>query len=196
MNATPPPAHLPPAGPGFPAGPAHPGPAASPGPAPGVIGSPWLRLLALLLDTVLTAVVLTLVTMGVGLAVASGGSTDHTPLYVPGLVALALLFLYSPLLTARCGGTPGKLLCGLSVVRLADGGPLPYGNALGRHLAHLGMALVPVVSLLDPLACLWDRTLRRTLHDKAAGSLVIRRRKRPAPATAPPPPPVTRPAGS
>ncbi|MFE1174791.1 RDD family protein [Streptomyces sp. NPDC058773] len=194
MNATPPPAHLPP-GPGRPAGPAYPVPQAHRGPALGIVGNPWLRLLAVTLDTVLAGTVLFLVTVGIGVFVTLGGSRDNSPFYLAVVVALALLFLYSPLMTARCGGTPGKLLCGLRVVRLADGRPLSYGNALGRHLAHLGMRLVPVLCLLDPLACLWDPTLRRCLHDKAAGTLVIRRSGRPVPA-APPPAPVTRPAGS
>ncbi|MCR8577776.1 RDD family protein [Streptomyces sp. Isolate_219] len=192
MNATPPPGHLPPSGPGLPAGPAYPAAPAPQGPGPRILGNRGLRLLALLIDVVLAVVVLFLVTTGVGLVVTFGDSKDNSPYYLSVLVALALLFLYSPLLTARCGGTLGKLLCGLSVVRLADGSPLSYGTALGRHLAHLGMWLVPVLCLLDPLACCWDRTLRRCLHDKVAGSLVIRRSMRPAPAPAP----VTRPAGS
>lgn len=192
MNATPP-EHIPPAGPGLPAGPGYPVPPAHRGPAPGVLGNQGLRLLALLLDTVLAFGVLSLVTFGAGLVVTFGGGRDNAPFYVPVLAAVALLFLYSPLLTARCGGTPGKLLCGLSVVRLADGNPLSYGAALGRHLAHLGMWVVPVLSLLDPLNCLWDG-LRQCLHDKVVGSLVIRRRMRPAPAA--PAAPVTRPAGS
>ncbi len=192
MNATPP-DQIPPAGPGLPTGPGYPVPPAHRGPAPGVLGNQGLRLLALLLDTVLAFGVLFLVTFGVGLVVTFGGGRDNTPFYVPVLVAVALLFLYSPLLTARCGGTLGKMLCGLSVVRLADGGPLSYGAALGRHLAHLGMWVVPVLSLLDPLNCLWDG-LRQCLHDKVVGSLVIRRRMRPAPAATGAP--FTRPVGS
>ncbi len=192
MIATPPPRHIPPSGPGLPAGPAYPAAPAPQGPAPGILGNRGPRLLALLIDQVLALVVLFLVTAGISRFVTLGDSKEDSPFHLGALVALALLFLYSPLLTARCGGTPGKLLCGLSVVRLADGSPLPYGTALGRHLAHLGMRLVPVLCLLDPLACCWDRTLRRCLHDKVAGSLVIRRSMRPAPAPAP----VTRPAGS
>ncbi|GAO06101.1 hypothetical protein TPA0598_01_04720 [Streptomyces lydicamycinicus] len=192
MNATPP-EHIPPAGPGLPVAPAYPAPLAHRGPAPGVLGNQGLRLLALLLDIVFAFGVLFLVTAGADLVVTFGGTRDNAPFHLTALVTVALLFLYSPLMTARCGGTPGKLLCGLSVVRLADGGPLSYGAALGRHLAHLGMWLVPVLSLLDPLNCLWDG-LRQCLHDKVVGSLVIRRRMRPAPVAAAAP--VTRPAGS
>ncbi|MGW1790823.1 RDD family protein [Streptomyces tubercidicus] len=183
MNVTPTPEQIPPAGPGLPAGPAYPGSPAAQGPAPGVLGNQGLRLLALLIDSALAIGVLFLVSLGAGLVVTFGGSSDNTPFYATVLVALALLFVYSPLWTARWGGTAGKLLCGLSVVRLADGRPLSYGAALGRHLAHLGMWVVPVLSLLDPLSCLWDG-LRRCLHDKVVGSVVIRRRMRPAPAAA------------
>ncbi|WP_181923852.1 RDD family protein [Streptomyces inhibens] len=175
MNATPAPQHLPAAHPV-----AAPGPA---GPPPHALGNQGLRLLAIVIDLAIVSVALSLVSAVVGLVVTFGHPTDNSPFYLPLLLALAALFLYSPLLTARCGGTPGKLLCGLHVVRLADARNLSYGAALGRHLAHLGMWLVPLISLLDAVSCLWDRPFRQCLHDKTVGSVVVRRSMRPAPFT-------------
>ncbi|MFG3114218.1 RDD family protein [Streptomyces sp. NPDC048197] len=101
------------------------------------------------------------------------------------VVALAMSFLYSPLMTSLFGGTVGKLTCGLRVVRLTDGRRLSYGPALGRHLAHSVMGMVPVLGHIDALFCLWDRPFRQCLHDKTVGSVVIRSRMRPPQAPRP-----------
>ncbi|MEU5010202.1 RDD family protein [Streptomyces sp. NPDC021749] len=153
-----------------------------------VIANPGRRLLAVIIDTVLAAVALSVISAAIGLFVTFGGSRDNAPFYLTLLTAVAMVFLYSPLLTATCGGTAGKLICGMSVVRVADGRRPSYGTALARHLAHLGMWAVPVLSQLDALFCLWDRPYRQCLHDKAVGTLVLRTRV-PAPSVRPPYPP-------
>lgn len=156
---------------------------------PPVLADPGRRLLAVVIDVVITAVALSVISAAVGLAVTLGRSADNSPFYLTLLTAVAMVFLYSPLLTAVCGGTVGKLICGLTVVRVADGRRLSYGTALARHLTHLGMWAVPVLSQVDALFCLWDRPYRQCLHDKAVGTLVLRTRV-PAPAFPPPYPPL------
>ncbi|MER0242962.1 RDD family protein [Streptomyces sp. HSW2009] len=88
-----------------------------------------------------------------------------------GLVAttglLALVFGYSPVSTARWGGTPGKRIRGLRVAHAGDGAAVSYRVALGRHLTHL---VLPVVS---DLWFLRDEPLQQCLHDKAAGTVVV-----------------------
>ncbi|MFC8238204.1 RDD family protein [Streptomyces sp. NPDC057284] len=58
-------------------------------------------------------------------------------LWLPSAAAwpLAFLLLYSPLSVSRWGGTVGKRLLGMEVVRDADGGQLSYGAPLVRHLS-------------------------------------------------------------
>ncbi|MEU9500449.1 RDD family protein [Streptomyces sp. NPDC048196] len=155
---------------------------------PPVLANPGRRLLAVVIDVVIAAVALSVLSAAIGLVVALGRPADNSPFYLTLLAAVAMVFLYSPLLTAGCGGTVGKLICGLTVVRVADGRRLSYGTALARHLAHLGMWAVPVLSQLDALFCLWDRPYRQCLHDKAVGTLVLRTRM-PAPSFPPPYPP-------
>ncbi|MFD8545221.1 RDD family protein [Streptomyces sp. NPDC059649] len=161
-----------------------------------VIANPGRRLLAVLIDTVLAAVALSVISAAIGLFVTFGGSADNSPFYLTLVTAVAMVFLYSPLLTATCGGTVGKLICGMTVVRVADGCRPSYGTALARHLAHLGMWVVPVLSQLDALFCVWDRPYRQCLHDKAVGTLVLRTRV-PAPSVLPPyPPSANHPSGA
>ncbi|BDM72532.1 hypothetical protein HEK616_60190 [Streptomyces nigrescens] len=93
---------------------------------PPVLANPGRRLLAVVIDAVIAAVALSVISAAVGVVVTVGGSADNSPFYLTPVTAVAMVFLYSPLLTATCGGTVGKLICGL--VRVADGRRLPYGQ--------------------------------------------------------------------
>lgn len=87
---------------------------------------------------------------------------------VAGLVLLLLPFLYFPLFHAYANGqTPGKKLLGIAVHRTQG---LRFGRALWRTLAE---ALLGIIPLVDPLWALIDGR-NQTLHDKAAGTVVIR----------------------
>lgn len=97
---------------------------------------------------------------------AAGG---HPALAAPLWVAIFLC--YSPLSTARWGGTPGKRMCsGLRVAHLRDGSSLSYGEALRRHLAHWGLH---VVGPIHHVSILWDEPLQQCLHDKFVESVVV-----------------------
>ncbi len=92
------------------------------------------------------------------------------------------------------GGTPGKLMLRMRV-RLHDRpGTLPWASILARLLVQFGVVwtafvvalvtasvvmfavatLVALVMLIDPLWASWDGR-RQTLHDKLAGTTVVRR---------------------
>ncbi len=101
-----------------------------------------------------------------------------------GLVYLAVLFLYGVLFLKLFAATPGKMAVGTQV-RLRDApGPLSWRTVLVRWLVQhveVVLRLVPllglfvwVFSLLDGLWPLWDPH-RQALHDKAAGTNVVRR---------------------
>lgn len=93
------------------------------------------------------------------------------------------------------GGTPGKLMLGMRV-RLRDRpGTLPWSSILARILVQFGVSwaffvlafvsgsgalivlamLVSVAMLIDPLWASWDAR-RQTLHDKLAGTNVVKTR--------------------
>lgn len=162
-----------------------PAPTRRPSLAAQTVGNQGLRLLAVAIDLLTMAVILALPSAGIGLFRGLANISSQAPFGLVLVVALAMSFLYSPLMTALFGGTVGKLTCGLRVVRLTDGRRLSYGQALGRHLAHGVVGVVPVLGQIDALFCLWDRPFRQCLHDKIVGSVVIRSRMRP-PQAAPP----------
>jgi uncharacterized RDD family membrane protein YckC len=107
--------------------------------------------------------------------------------------SVILTTLYWAVFLRWKGGTPGKLMLGMRV-RLRDrAGSLPWSAILARMLVQFGVVwaayvvafaagslavfavawLVIMLMLLDPLWATWDEK-RQTLHDKLAGTNVVR----------------------
>ncbi|MEO3750571.1 RDD family protein [Streptomyces sp. B6B3] len=120
------------------------------------------RFVPLMIDAVIFGVL--------AFALASLNEMVGGPPAVAVVLGAALLLCYSPVCTARWGGTPAKLLRDMRVADADDGTNLSYRRALGRHLAH--WALV-VPAGLSHLWILWDEPLQQCLHDKAARTLVV-----------------------
>ncbi|MEU6798080.1 RDD family protein [Nonomuraea wenchangensis] len=136
------------------------------------VGHLGLRLTAAVLDFVALGALFVLLT-----TTWPGGDGPSSALENLSVLTLIGMFVatYSPVTTSRWGGTPGKLICRLRVVVVRDGGRLSYGRALLRHLSHVVMWALPLISLLNVAYCLWDRPLRQCLHDKIANTVVVRR---------------------
>ncbi|MFF5566878.1 RDD family protein [Streptomyces sp. NPDC012623] len=133
--------------------------------------SPLARLAAVFIDVAIC------IGCMVGVAVigeAVHGSTDVTDI-VYAAMWFVLLFGYSPLFTRLWGGTLGKVVLRIRVVKVSDGSPLSYRRALGRHLVHVGMQCVPLLNPIDSLFCTWDKPLGQCLHDKVADTAVVKR---------------------
>lgn len=143
----------------------------------------WMRVLAVILDAVITTPLMVLAAVPVlvwqsdelsawfsdlGDTIEHGGSTPPEPALLdpttaPGLL-LALSFvvaaaLYSIVFLRWTQATPGKLVLGLRVRRRATPGPLPWGTILARVGFVSGLsalAQVPWVGFLFLLAGLLD----------------------------------------
>lgn len=107
----------------------------------------WIRLVAFIIDAVLLGVVQTLLADRLGI---SAGNIDHLPWQegllrtIPELLFMcAITSVYAMIMIGTWGGTLGKLILGLRVVRHSDGGRVPYGLALGRSLAEY-MSMIPI----------------------------------------------------
>ena len=107
------------------------------------------------------------------------------PLLAGSLIALALNLVYFGGFWAWRGATPAMSLLGMRLRAWEGDGPLGNGRTLRRWL---GLNLGSVVSLLPVIGCLgapwpfadllsppWDRR-RQALHDKFAGTVVVRTR--------------------
>jgi uncharacterized RDD family membrane protein YckC len=102
---------------------------------------------------------------------------------VPFLITGVLYIAYGTLLCGSPRGqTVGMMAVGVRAVRDETLGVLGYGRALARavvegvfRLIELLFFILGLIWLLDMLFPLWDGR-RQTLHDKVAGSVVLRLR--------------------
>jgi len=106
--------------------------------------------------------------------------TASGPIMTANLIAAVIGYAYFAVLNGL-GRTPGKVLVGIRVVRATDGAPIGVTKGLLRHgLQFLQIvpglsALIGVFVLVDAVSPLWDDR-RRALHDRFAGSVVVRDR--------------------
>jgi uncharacterized RDD family membrane protein YckC len=200
-----PPSAAPPSFPGnAPPPPPAPGPPAFPvgGPVPGGDRPPFdaatapyaswgIRLGGYLIDTVIFAVVVVVLlvvfrhsnTLEVHLMARRGTTRRRHISAVPFLITAVLYVVYGTVLCgSKRGQTVGMMAVGVRAVREGSFGVLGYGRALARavvegvlRLIELLFVLLGVIWLLDMLFPLWDAK-RQTLHDKVAGSVVVRLR--------------------
>jgi uncharacterized RDD family membrane protein YckC len=87
---------------------------------------------------------------------------------------LGVSFVYSFVLVGFWGHTLGMARMRLDAVEAVEGRtPIGPARAAIRSLAAGLLTIVPVAAFLDLLWPLWDRR-NQTLHDKAAGTVVLR----------------------
>lgn len=87
------------------------------------------------------------------------------------LVSFLLPWLYSAFMESGSNqATFGKKAMGLKVTT-ADGQPISFGQATGRHF---GKIVSSIILFIGYLMMLWDDN-KQTLHDKMAGTLVVKR---------------------
>jgi len=87
---------------------------------------------------------------------------------------LGVSFVYSFVLVGFWGHTLGMAWMRLDAVEAVEGRtPIGPARAAIRSLAAGLLTIVPVAAFLDLLWPLWDRR-NQTLHDKAAGTVVLR----------------------
>ena len=133
------------------------------------------RAAGLLLDRFIVALPVVMVALAVGFK-PSDEVTSHS-LLVFNVSITAAAFVYETLMIALLGRTVGKLALGTRVVRLIDGGHPGWYEAATRSIVPLSLGAIPRVGMFLTVIvyswALWS-PLRQGLHDKAAGTLVIR----------------------
>lgn len=128
-----------------------------------------LRAMAKLVDANLTVLIQFAVAATSNLLASS--SSAVWPETTGIVLALAAFVVGSTVLTARYGGTPGKLLFHLQVVD-QDGTPVHPGRALLRTVAEFAsMACIGLGYLVTD-----SEGKRRTLHDRISGTEVVGRK--------------------
>lgn len=159
---------------------------------PGVYGqmryAEWLdRVLAALIDGALTVALMIVLffIFGALTAASAGVGGDDNPLpggiFCIGMLITSIsvfgLGIFNKIyLVGKRGSSIGQGVMNLRVVD-ATGNIPPMGTLLIRLLVQVGMSFVPFLSmfliLADVLWPLWDEK-KQTLHDKAAGTFVVK----------------------
>ena len=160
------------------------GPEAFPAAGVNSLAALWTRAVARSIDTIVVLVPAMVVFMVVAVVTGrtdSDDAADSTLLqaWVTGAI-FVVSFLYETISVTLWGQTLGKLLCGIRVARLVNGRcplwweagvrvALPGVVAAVPHPAALAASVaIYVVAIFDPI--------RRTLADRAAGTVVVRAR--------------------
>jgi uncharacterized RDD family membrane protein YckC len=151
--------------------------------APESLGPPagfWLRFVAYIVDAfILMLAVIVVAVVIVGLAVAIGGTSGKDSDVAIGIgVVLAVLaylvigWLYEAFLTSGPhGATLGKQAVGVRIL-CADGTPLSFGRATGRHF--LKVMVTPMIPFAIGYLMAAFTARKRALHDVMADTFVIK----------------------
>jgi uncharacterized RDD family membrane protein YckC len=91
------------------------------------------------------------------------------------MIGLSYVY-YVELFPSRRGVTLGKRALGLALIRLDDpSAPITRGVAGKRWLVqYIVGVIVPFFNWIDGLWQLWDKPFQQCLHDKAAGTVVVK----------------------
>lgn len=134
------------------------------------------RLAGLVVDQILVAVPVAVVAVSLGFRPSDEITGRWTLAFGAGLSAVA--FVYETLMIAMLGRTVGKLAFGTRVVRMIDGQRPTWTQAAMRALVPLAFGAIPRIGVYLGMIvyslALWN-PLRQGLHDRAAGTLVVRR---------------------
>jgi len=151
-----------------------------------------MRILARLLDlvilSVISLVVLVPIVLGdddsVGFG-GFGGDAGFGEMYLYGLLGMVIGFVWDAVLTKQFGGTPGKLVLGMRVVRADNGDRVEWSHAIIRWAVPGALALVPIpvlpglvnfVIFIVSLVFIFTKPLRQAVWDLVAKTLVVKAR--------------------
>ena len=132
----------------------------------------WIRAGAAMLDGILMnliqyAIIFPLAFI-VGLSQPEGAGTVLATVLTY-VISIMVGFLYSVWPLVKYGATPGKMICGLKVIR-SDGSDLTWGRAIGRYFGHL---LSSMVMCIGYLMAAFDKVEHKALHDTICDTRVI-----------------------
>ncbi len=153
---------------------------------PPQVPSMWARLGARILDGLIFAIPVIIVTLTVVGSSSNGFSTfgatfqssfTGTRLAIS-LLSFAAFAVYQILMIARTGSTVGKKVVGVKVVS-EDGRPATMRQSVIRWAVYSGPTIIPIFGTLYAvilaLSPFFDTPRRQGLHDKAAHTIVVPR---------------------
>ena len=140
----------------------------------------WLRFVAMIIDTIILAVVNNVIGFFggylIGMSLARSGTPSQqiilTAEFASGVIGIVIDWLYCALMESSANqGTLGKMALGIKVTDL-QGQRVTFGRASGRHFGKFISALIAMVGFI--MAAFTHR--KQALHDIMAGCLVVPKR--------------------
>jgi uncharacterized RDD family membrane protein YckC len=135
----------------------------------------WIRLLACLIDSVLIVIAIVIISVAAGVVAiaATGGGLSGDQSEMLGWIIILIAFVFSLFYyiyfpSTRWQATPGKLICGIYIIR-EDGRPVTGLLALGRNLAYNLSALPFCIGFL----MIAFTKEKYGLHDLVCGTRVV-----------------------
>jgi uncharacterized RDD family membrane protein YckC len=133
------------------------------------------RVAGLILDQLIVAFPAAIVALALGY-MPSNTLTSRS-LLIFNISLTSASFVYQTLMIGLLGRTLGKMALGTRVVRLVDGRRPNWSESAMRSLVPLALEAIPRVGvflwMMVYSLAMWN-PLRQGLHDKAAGTLVVR----------------------
>lgn len=138
----------------------------------------WIRFVARMIDFVILAIAMSILTIPLtmlfGLGMSNVADPSRNPgvfvaaLAMYGLVNFAISFGYEVYFDSTRGGTPGKLILGLRIIR-PDGSFMSAGQAAGRFFAYLLSGFTIYIGFI---MAGFDSE-KRSLHDRICDTRVV-----------------------
>jgi uncharacterized RDD family membrane protein YckC len=129
----------------------------------------WIRVGAKLIDGIISAVVSYALGFAVSFVVVTGFVGAIQAYLISNILACGFGVTYVTYFLGRYGATPGKMACGLRVLR-SDGERLSYGRAFGRFFAEILSAMVLCIGYF---MVGFDKE-KRSLHDRICDTRVVK----------------------
>ena len=137
----------------------------------------WIRFVARVIDAVLLGVVNAVIRIPLVIMLGVGTGRGRGLIFLPVvmsmigisvLISIAVGVVYEVYFVSTRGGTLGKLILGLKIVR-ADGSPVPPGLAAGRYFAQW---LSGAILMIGYIMAGFDPE-KRALHDRICETRVV-----------------------
>jgi uncharacterized RDD family membrane protein YckC len=133
----------------------------------------WRRLVAYLIDYLVVLAGSVAIGFAIGLVAGLSGAEDVDGAWLAAIYVAVIVgyYLYYAFMESSSNqATVGKIALGIKVTDV-EGNRISFGRALGRSLAKIISALILFIGYL--MAAFTDR--KQALHDKIAGTLVVKR---------------------
>jgi uncharacterized RDD family membrane protein YckC len=139
-----------------------------------VYGGFWIRVGAKIIDGIIITVVDVIIIFLLGLVMSHLISMENEAIFfattiLQNILLWGLNLAYVTYFLGKYGATPGKMACGLKVVR-PNGEKISYARACGRALAEILSAMILYIGYI---MVAFDEE-KRSLHDRICDTRVIK----------------------